>query len=134
MGAARCNIDMKWSINLPLVSVFVVATLCIPLAAAAGELVSAHGGQIVFTGAVVEPTCSTEGADVGTASRLQPNLDRLRGRVTCGQTPADAGRSYSRTVASLDTATIASDRLLGYFASYAPVAGGTVGIVIRTYD
>ena len=95
---------------------------------------NAASGLITFSGAVVEPTCSIEEADDGMASRSQPNHAGLTGRLTCGQAPADAGRSYSRTVTSLDKAIIANDRLLGYFASYAPVGGGTVGIVVRTYD
>lgn len=98
---------------------------------------NAETGRIVFSGAVVEPTCST--ADVqpdpvapsGSVDELVPR------HLTCGQTAANPGRSYSRTVISLDAAAIASDRLLGYFASYANTAnvGGTQArLVVRTYE
>ena len=98
---------------------------------------NAETGRIVFSGAVVEPTCST--ADVQLAT-ITPSgsVDELVPRhLTCGQTAADPGRSYLRTVISLDAAAIASDRLLGYFASYANTAnvGGTQAkLVVHTYE
>lgn len=118
---------MKWSASMLWMSVAVVGMLCIPR-------MSAASGRITFSGAVLESTCPTEEVAVATASRLQPNHAGLNGHLTCGQSSADAGRSYSRTVASLNTATVANDRLLSYFSSYAPVASGTVEMVVRTYN
>lgn len=96
---------------------------------------NAATGRIVFSGAVVEPTCSTENASDHMASRLQTVDGLVPGRSTCGQTPTDPGRSYSHTVVSLDAATIASDRLLEYFAGYANVEGeARAKLVVRTYE
>lgn len=88
-------------------------------------------GRIAFSGAVVEPTCSTEGADM--AGKLP---SATPGRLVCGKTPTDPGRSYSRIVLSLDAATVATDRLLNYFAGYANAdgMGGQAKLVVRTYD
>ncbi|RAN75180.1 hypothetical protein B5P43_26450 [Bacillus sp. SRB_336] len=95
--------------------------------------VHAATGRIMFSGAVVEPTCSTEGTHVDAALRLS---SAASGRLICGKTPTDPGRSYSRTVVSLDAATVATDRLLGYFAGYANADGvdGQAKLVVRTYD
>ncbi|WP_149362892.1 hypothetical protein [Rhodanobacter sp. T12-5] len=96
---------------------------------------NAATGRIVFSGAVVEPTCSTESASDPMASHLQAVDGLAPGRSTCGQTPTDPGRSYSHTVVSLDAAVIANDRLLEYFAGYANVEGEVrAKLVVRTYE
>lgn len=94
---------------------------------------NAADGRIVFSGAVVEPTCSpglesVVHADTDAASAAQ--------RLDCGRTAADAGRTYSREVLDLTMASRYHDRLLDYFASYAPlVTGGDAAkVVVRTYD
>ncbi|HET8899482.1 MAG TPA: hypothetical protein VFN09_11990 [Rhodanobacteraceae bacterium] len=95
----------------------------------------AAGGRIVFSGAVVESTCATEGAPINSGSR--GGDASLQRRMSCGRTATDPGRSYSRMVISLAEADLAHDRLLGYFASYAPVADdGKVAakVVVHTYD
>ncbi|WP_157616990.1 hypothetical protein [Rhodanobacter sp. Soil772] len=98
---------------------------------------NAETGRVVFSGAVVEPTCSTVDVVLG-AGTSSGSVDELVPRhLTCGQTAADPGRSYSRTVISLDAAAIASDRLLGYFTSYANAAnaGGTQArLIVYTYE
>lgn len=94
-------------------------------------------GRIAFSGAVVEATCSTDDVKVETASRLRPVGGLASSRLTCGQTSTDPGPSYSRTVISLDAATIANDRLLDYFAGYANVEsvdGAKAKLVVRTYE
>ncbi|TPG06509.1 hypothetical protein EAH75_17905 [Rhodanobacter glycinis] len=90
-------------------------------------------GRITLSGAVVEPTCSTEGTHADTAGELP---SAAPGRLICGKTPTDPGRSYSRTLVSLDAATVATDRLLSYFAGYANAdgVGGQAKLVVRTYD
>lgn len=90
-------------------------------------------GRIVFSGAVVEPTCSMAefGADMHVASGSAAQ------RLVCGRTATDAGRTYTREVIDLAMASRSNDRLLDYFASYAPVAAdGRVmaRLVTRTYD
>ncbi len=94
---------------------------------------NAADGRIAFSGAVVEPTCSpglesVVHADTDAASAAQ--------RLDCGRTAADAGRTYSREVLDLTMASRYHDRLLDYFASYAPlVTGGDAAkVVVRTYD
>lgn len=93
-------------------------------------------GRIVFSGAVVESTCSTEDAHLGIAISSGPVEGLTSRNLTCGHTATDPGRSYSRAVVSLDAATIADDRLLNYFASYANVTGdgNRAKVVTRTYD
>lgn len=76
----------------------------------------AAGGRIVFSGAVVEPTCPVDGASAVRA--ISTNNGLMQDRLTCGQTATDLGRSYSRSVISLSEVAVADDRLLGYFAGY----------------
>lgn len=98
---------------------------------------SAANGRIVFSGAVVEPTCSTFTADVDAETTVssRPVDGSGQHRLSCGRTPTNPGRSYSRTVVSLDVATISNDRLLGYFASYSNADGGAAAkLVTRTYE
>jgi type 1 fimbria pilin len=96
---------------------------------------NAATGRIVFSGAVVEPTCSTESAHLDPTNPLRSMDGLVPARSTCGQTPTDPGRSYSRTGISLDATTIANDRLLGYFAGYANAESGVQAkLVVRTYD
>ena len=92
----------------------------------------AEGGRINFTGAVVEPTCA-----INTPQTTSQAIGQAPVHRSCGQGAADAGRSYSRTVTTLDAAAIANDQLLGYFASYAPVGPdgkAASGVIVRTYD
>jgi hypothetical protein len=95
----------------------------------------AASGRIVFSGAVVESTCSTEGTPIG----IEPGAasESGHGRMNCGRTATDSGRSYSRTVIGLADADLVHDRLLGYFASYARVADdgkAAAQILVHTYD
>ncbi|BFI97351.1 MAG: hypothetical protein RSP_28610 [Rhodanobacter sp.] len=92
----------------------------------------AQGGRINFAGAVVEPTCTISTAQLASLAITTAPVHR-----SCGQGAVDAGRSYSRTVTILDTAAVANNQLLGYFASYAPQesAGKPVpDLIVRTYD
>lgn len=90
----------------------------------------AASGRVVFSGGVVEPTCLAEDVDGDMAS---PSLaGPAPRRLTCGRTPTEPGRSYSRTVLRLDAAGVANNRLLGYFASYADAADAR--LVVRTYE
>lgn len=94
----------------------------------------AAGGRIVFTGAVVEPTCAVDATLVGA------NLVDAATPAThhaCGRTATAAGTSYSSQTVTVDPAVVANDRLLAYFAHNAPVAdaGHVVArLIIRTYD
>lgn len=93
----------------------------------------AANGRIVFSGAVVEPTCAIAQADSLVPEAASPAAQHL----ACGGTAADAGRSYTRQVIDLATANRGQDRLLDYFVSYAPRdADGAAAakLVVHTYD
>ncbi|HUW53902.1 MAG TPA: hypothetical protein VMV99_10845 [Rhodanobacter sp.] len=92
----------------------------------------AANGRIVFSGAVVAPTCVASEAHIGAATTAQPGQNQTSGQFVCGNAgaAADAGRAYSVTVASLDSTTLPHDRLLGYFSGYAN-ASGVDGIKAR---
>jgi hypothetical protein len=91
----------------------------------------AASGRIVLSGAVVEPTCAA--AELGYAEATGPAAQRL----ACGRTASDAGRSYTREVIDLAAANRHHDRLLDYFASYAPRSddgNAAARVVVHTYD
>lgn len=93
----------------------------------------AASGRIVFSGAVVEPTCST--TELG--SVMHGVIGSAARRLDCGRIATDAGRTYTREVIDLAKANRNHDRLLDYFASYAPrTADGDAAakVVIHTYD
>lgn len=107
------------------------AVLTLTLSAGVSS-VHAASGSISFSGAIMEPTCSTAGlasVDSGvTGSSPQ--------RLHCGDNSASPGRSYSRQVLDLAEANPHNDRLLDYFASYASLAAGgdAARVVVHTYD
>ena len=85
----------------------------------------AASGRIAFSGAIVAPTCAaSEAPHIGVATTAQPGQNQTSGRFVCGSAGAvaDAGRSYSVTVASLGASTT-GDRLLNYFTGYVNAAG-----------
>jgi len=91
----------------------------------------AASGRIVFSGAVVEPTCSM--AESG--SVMHGATGAAAQRLVCGRTATDAGRTYTREVIDLATADRSHNRLLDYFASYARGTGdGAAKVVVHTYD
>jgi len=90
-------------------------------------------GRIVFSGAVLEPTCSTESM----SKAVNPGVDNGAGtRLGCNRTATSTGSSYSRVVTNLATAELSHDRLLNYFATYARVTGSEVAVkvLVQTYD
>ena len=102
----------------------VCAALC--LCAAGG--VRAGEGRISFSGAVVEPTCAIDtsafAAPVGAAAT----------RHACGATADVQGSRYASRVVAVSGAALATDPLLGYFASYAPAGAAATRVVVQTYD
>jgi len=88
-------------------------------------------GRIVFSGAVVEPTCSM--AELGSVAHVAAGAAAQR--LVCGRTATDAGRTYTREVIDLATADRSHNRLLDYFASYARGTGAAAAkVVVHTYD
>jgi len=97
--------------------------------------VQAATGRIAFSGAVVEPTCTSEGEPIKVTTPAF--AASASARHSCGRTTTDPGRSYSQQVTRLAPADLAHDRLLAYFASYAGAGdndGANVKVVINTYD
>lgn len=94
------------------------------------------GGRIGFAGAVVEPTCAADSVQTGLSGPLSPQTGQAPRHLVCGRTATDPGQPYSRTVQAIDATSIAHDRLLGYFASYAvgPDGKPAANLVTRTYD
>jgi hypothetical protein len=95
-------------------------------------------GRIVFSGAVVEPSCSASTADLDVAASARVG-DTAPHRYTCGAPgkPANMNRVYSMAIVSLDAGASAHDRLLKYYAGYigaSAVDGAAVKLVVQTYE
>lgn len=108
------------------VHVGLIATV---LALAAGTACAA-GGRINFNGMVLEPTCSVDAAVLSTAPQGTA-------QQVCGQSASGASIHFERRVQTLDASITSSDRLLGYYASYAPLnTNGQLDakLVVRTYE
>lgn len=83
-------------------------------------------GRIAFSGAVVEPTCSSAGRPI-----------EVGARGSCGRTTTAPGRSYAQRVTRVTPAELEHHRLLAYFASYAGAGddgGAGIEVVTNTYD
>jgi type 1 fimbria pilin len=90
----------------------------------------AAGGQIAFSGAVVEPTCSINDARVNAAVSTPSSAACSR-----ADTLADAGRIASLTATDLDVATADHDRLLTYFSGYLGTANiADAKLVTQTFE
>lgn len=89
--------------------------------------VHAVSGRISFSGAVVESTCAVDASGLATAAS-GPVVSAQR--LSCGQTAAAAGRSYTRSVVNVDAARVTDDRLLAYVAASAQ----TVRMITHTYE
>jgi len=90
---------------------------------------SAHadGGRIVFSGAVVEPTCSVDTQRISTAEAR--GSQRYNCTEQTGASSSQVAQSYALTV--LSGTSLASDRLIGYFANY---LNADPKLVTQTYD
>lgn len=97
----------------------------------------AADGRVIFSGAIVEPTCRVDQLNPDIMRQLAAEA-RASARVACaGASGATSGmpQAYTLTVARFSTET--QDRLLRYFASYVK-AGSTdmaaAHMVTQTYD
>lgn len=105
------------------------------IAAIGISTVQAATGRILFSGAVVEPTCSTHTLSANPASSTF--VDSTTTRLSCGRTATDPGRSYSRKVTHVTAADLEHDLLLAYFASYADPGAADhapVKVIVNIYD
>ena len=94
--------------------------------------VRAVDGTIVFSGAVLEPTCAvttTSFADVAVGSRWPE-------RHVCGaQTSADPA-AFDLRVTTIAASGIADDRVLSYYANYSRDLGledASLKLIMQTY-
>ena len=87
----------------------------------------ADGGQVAFSGAIVEPTCAVGAQRIGDVQAQGSQHFHCTERA--GVTPGQAAQAYQLTVALGDT--LPSDRLIGYFAGY---LNAQPKLVTQTYD
>jgi type 1 fimbria pilin len=111
---------------------FVWVGVAVALALGAPD-VRAVDGSIVFSGAVLEPTCAvatTSVADVATTARWPA-------RHVCGGSQASADpAAFDLRVTTIAASGIADDRVLNYYANYARDLGhedADLKLVMQTY-
>lgn len=90
----------------------------------------ADGGTIVFSGAVVEPTCSVGAQRIGDAQGAVSPV-RFHCSERANATPGQLAQSYALSVSSTSGTPLASDPLIVYFAQY---LSAQPKLVTQTYD
>jgi len=95
----------------------------------------ASSGRIVFSGAVVAPTCSANTARPVAPQPYASSQRPASGEFVCldANGTADMARAYSRTKVRLDAIDAAGNRLLSYFAGYESGDGAGVTLVTHTF-
>ena len=101
-----------------------VALAMVPAAA------MADGGTIVFSGAIVEPTCSVGAQRIDAAQATLPP-SRYRCSENANATPGQRAQSYALAVSDTVGTPLASDPLIVYFAQY---LSAQPKLVTQTYD
>lgn len=105
---------------------------CLGAALFGAPSAQAAGGQISFSGAVVEPTCALNTAELtlATSDYAHACASANHGAATQG-----GSRLYDLTVRPLDSGPI-GDRLLAYFDGYMSAAGqgDRLSLVTQTYE
>ena len=94
---------------------------------------NAQSGLMLFSGAVVAPTCSAKSARIVTSSQRANS-----GQFDCVDAGGarDTARSYVQKIVHLDTTNITGNRLLMYFANREIGAGSPLigeELVMRTF-
>lgn len=96
----------------------------------APAMAMADGGTIVFSGRIVEPTCSASAQRIGDAQ----GADAPR-RYRCSEaaipTPGQLAQSYALSVSDTVGTPLASDPLIVYFGQY---LSAQPKLVTQTYD
>lgn len=117
----------------PLFSTLLAACLCAAMLGASAA--KAAEGRITFTGAVVEPTCTSSSEDEGLQGAAFAATSR---RLACGsaaEIATGSASSYVLAVAALNGPGATGDRLLDYFVGYlSPVARTEAKLVTRSYE
>lgn len=88
----------------------------------------ADGGRLVFSGAIVEPTCTVGFQRIDEVQARGPRQYRCTERADA--TPGQAAQSYALSVTSSES-SLPSDHLIGYFAHY---LNTDPKLVTQTYD
>ncbi|KRE96631.1 hypothetical protein ASG87_16750 [Frateuria sp. Soil773] len=103
------------------------------MALAAGTA-RADGGQIIFRGAIVAPTCTAGGERLDVLPAM-PGSRRLACGGPASDPAGDSASSYELAVIPLGDPGSTGDRLLDYFAGYLPSAlRAEARLVTRTYE
>ena len=90
----------------------------------------ADGGTIVFSGRIVEPTCSASSQRIGDAQGANA-AHRYRCSEGAHPTPGQLAQSYALSVSDTVGTPLASDPLIVYFAQY---LSAQPKLVTQTYD
>ncbi|MFC5527348.1 hypothetical protein ACFPPA_16525 [Rhodanobacter ginsengisoli] len=93
----------------------------------------AADGRVIFSGAIVEPTCHVDQRNLDMASAV-PAPSRVACAGASGVTSV-APQAYTLNITHLSTET--PDRLLRYFAGYVKEGGADIAaarLVTQTYD
>ncbi|WP_266170320.1 hypothetical protein [Dyella subtropica] len=93
--------------------------------------VHADGGQLVFSGAIVEPTCSVGLQRVHAAEAEAVTPRRYNCTEQAGAGSGRAAQAYALSVVSVAGTPLASDRLITYFADY---SSAPPKLVTQTYE
>lgn len=118
-----------------LFSALLVGCLCVAMLGVSSA--KAADGRIVFTGAVVEPTCTATSENIAAMAPASGQSTEAR-HFTCAGSSArsrSANRSYSLLVSSLAIDNQTKSPLLAYFVGYLqPSERATAKLVTQTYQ
>ncbi|WP_266167925.1 hypothetical protein [Dyella subtropica] len=93
----------------------------------------ADGGTVMFSGAIVEPTCSVGLQRIQTTEAGTPRRYNCTEQATAS--PGHAAQAYALSVVSLAETPLASDRLVAYFAQYLSAqSAAPPKLVTQTYE
>ena len=112
--------------------IWIRKTLMVGLAAMAfaPAMAMADGGTIVFSGRIVEPTCSASAQRIGDA-QSGDTPHRYRCSEAANPTPGQRAQSYALSVSDTSGTPLASDPLIVYFGQY---LSAQPKLVTQTYD
>jgi hypothetical protein len=107
-----------------------LAGCAVVLALGVSPLAWADGGTLVFSGAVVEPTCSVGMQRIAAAESVS-GARRYNCTEQAGATPGQVAQAYALSVTTLAETPLASDHLIVYFANY---LNATPKLVTQTFE
>ncbi|MFC5741397.1 hypothetical protein [Dyella tabacisoli] len=118
-----------------------ILVFCVLVAAfTAPSMAVAAGGQISFSGAIMEPTCGIGAGGMAAITSVSAE-GTILGRFVCGSEPGQSSRPavqpYTLSVVNLVSTTLASDHLIGYFVHYLKAAGkneADLRLLTQTYE